>query len=629
MSDEVLSAARAPGTPVSADSVVTQERGGSIYMSPTLPLAAEYPSIPAMFDETADRWPDRPFLLERPVEGEGWRSVTYGEAQRQSRAIAQWLLNEGIGAGDVLAILSRPTIEHGVLMIGAQRVRVPTAPVNPAYSLLASDPAKVIGCIERTNARIAFVDDADAFQSAMVALAPLGVRFIIGRGSDHGLPCVRYDDIIATEPTARVDAETAKIRPDTVVRVMHTSGSTGTPKAAPLTSANMTLTVAQCEAVNLILHCEDQVQFIESMPFNHIMGGNYNFNNMIRMGAALHLDEGKPTPALFQKTLANLREVSPHIFHTVPAGYVMLCAELEHDADLQRRFFRNLVYMGSGGAALPADVLARMQAMAVANTGKEIPIFGFYGATEYSLGTVRYWPGPMEIIGLPLPGIDVKLTQEGDKLGMRIRSAALMPRSGYLGNQEASDALFDDEGYFITGDAMRFHDPAQPHLGLVFDGRLSDDFKMQTGTWVSVGVLREDLLAAGAGLFQDAVICGINEGHVSALIWGHEQRARRLLGAGADEQSYAQVMRDPLVREAVRSALEKFNETNPAAARFVATADLMSDPLDAPSGELTDKGSVNQRKVRERRLSDVTRLYDPSSDIFRFSSAPDAGDKSL
>lgn len=610
----------APGRQVSTCEVdVLKDENGTVYVRSNRPLVPEYSSIPALFDETADRWPNRPFLLERSPNANGWRSVTYADAARQSRGFAQWLLDNGMKAGDPVAILSKPSIEHGVIMIGAQRVRMPTAPINPAYSLIATDYQRLIDCITRVGARVCFVDDAQAFAGAIKSLAPLGVKFIFAVGHVEGIDHVRYEDVVATEPGPQIDIETDAIKGETISRIMHTSGSTGSPKAAPLPQSNATLTVAQCEAMGLLDLTDDQPLFLESMPFNHIMGGNYNFNNMIRMGAAIHLDEGKPTPALFPKTLENLRSISPHIFHTVPAGFIMLCDALESDGNFSQHFFKNIVYMGCGGAVLPASITARIKSLAMEATGREIPIFGFYGATEYSLGAVRYWTGPMEVIGLPPPGTELKLVPEGHKLEVRIRSRALMPRSGYIGNAATSDGLFDEDGYFRTGDAVRFLDTNQPHLGLIFDGRIAEEFKLLTGTWVSVGILRDDLLSSAAEILQEVVVCGLNEAHVGILVWVNVARARKVAQDAAGTLSYDELVRHDNVKAAVHEAISRFNQSNRASSRCVRAAVIMSEPLSPQQGELTDKGSVNQKRVRETRNEAVRALFDAkSANVLRY-----------
>jgi len=612
MREQAIAMADSPCEIDRAELAIAYQADGTIHLRSNRELGPQSRSLAHILDETAARWPDRPFLLQRSPAATGWQSISYAAAAAQTRAIAQWLLDSGYRPGDVVAIVSKPSIEHGLVALALQRVRMAGAPISPAYALATADFGKLIDCFERTGATLAFVDDLAAFADAARALAPLGIRFLAARGApdiDH----TSLAEALATPVTAAVADEMEQITPDTVARIMHTSGSTGTPKAAPLTQANLTLTIAQCEAMGLLDLGDDQPQFLESMPFNHIMGGNYNFGNMIRIGAALHLDEGKPTPALFAETLANLHTVSPHVFHTVPAGFMLLCDALEADVALRKRFYRNLVYFGCGGAVLPGDVKARLDTLSVEMTGRVIPIYGFYGATEYSLGAVRYWPGPMEVIGIPPPATALKLVPVGPKYELRIRSAALMPRSGYLGDPAASAALFDADGYFLTRDAMRFHDPKRPHLGLVFDGRIAEEFKLLTGTWVSVGSLCADLLSDLDGLIDEAVICGLNEPHVGALLWLNERAARRIGG----DHSLAALARSPEVAAAVDAGLAAFNRRNPGSSRRIVTARIMAAPLSAQSGELTDKGSVNQRRVRELRHDDVAALFAPDSDVLR------------
>ncbi len=587
---------------------------GSIYLSSRLPLVPPAKSITQMFDLVAETYPDRPFLKQRCPSTGGWREISYGQAQRDSRAIAQWLLDQGIRPGETFAILSGPSIEHAVLAIGVQRARIASAPFSAAYSLRDKSLAKLAGCMDRTQARVAFADGASQFADAIRFLDERGVQVIVTRGEVEGVSLTQYADVISTVPTEAVDTETRRITPDTITRIMHTSGSTGSPKAAPLPQANLTLTVAQCESVGLLNLGSDQPQFLESMPFSHIMGGNYNFYNMIRMGAVTYLDEGKPTPELFGQTLANLREVSPHIFHTVPAGFTMLCNALETDVDLRKRFFRNLVYMGCGGAALTDSVVNRLKAMSRAELGREIPIYGFYGATEYSLGTVRYWTSDrMDVIGLPLPATELKLVPTESKYELRIRSGTLMPRSGYLGNPEASNDLFDEEGFFRTGDAAKFLDPERPQDGLVFDGRIAEEFKLATATWVSVGALRTDLLSSSGPLIKDVVICGINQPYIGTLIWLDEDIARASLEQDGAGLSAEQLVRHPDIVERIRNAIQRFNSENPGGSRAVRRVRLIAEPLSETAGELTEKGSVNQRRVRETRAAEIMKLFEENN----------------
>ncbi|MEO8296501.1 MAG: AMP-binding protein [Burkholderiales bacterium] len=589
---------------------VTRRDDGSILLRSGIPLAPVRPSLPHLFDDAATAHPDRVFMRQRMAPGGAWREITYGQAARDSRAVAQWLLNQGAKPGDAVAVLSGNSLEHAVLSIGAQRVRVAVAPMSAGYSLMSTDHAKLKGCVARSGARFAFVDNVAPYAKALAALAPMGLRVIAVAGQAEGIETVPYAELVATEPTAAVEREMAAITHDTVARIMFTSGSTGTPKATPQTQANLTITVAQARSLGILDFGGEAPQHIEAMPFSHIMAGNFNLNNVIGAGGTIHLDDGKPIPALFAQTIANLREVSPHFYITVPLGYTMLCDAMEKDDALRDSFFKNLVYMGFGGAMLSDALVERLDALALKARGEKVPMYTFYGATEYLFGALRYWVTPrMDIIGLPLPDTDLKLVPDGAHYELRVKGRTLLPRSGYLGDAQASEALFDEEGFFRTGDAVRFADPANPIEGIVFSSRVAEDFKLTSGTYVAVNALRLDLMAAGDPLLREAVICGLNRDGVGALLWLNDVGVRAVLGEAVAALTNEQLASDERVVALLRDRIASFNAANPSGARAIRRAVLMAAPLTYDSGELTDKGTASQRVVRERRSADVEQLF--------------------
>lgn len=581
---------------------VVRRQDGSILLHSPLSLPPVRQSLPHIFDETADAHPDRLFMRQRAAPGGPWREFTYGAAQRAANGLAQWLIDQGLQPGDCVAYLSAPSIEHGIVAVATQRAGVAIAPVSVAYSLLSSDHAKLRHCIVKPGAKIVFVDDATAFAPAMRAIADLDVRFVAVRGAANGIDAARFSEVIATRPTAEVARRMAAITPDMIARIMHTSGSTGSPKATPQPQSNLTLTVAQTEAIGLLDFGGEPPQHLEAMPFSHIMAGNFNFANVIRAGGTIHIDDGKPTPELFARTVANLREVSPHFFITVPLGYVMLCDAMEADDTLRDAFFRNLRYIGFGGAVLPDTVKDRLLALSRAALGHELPIFSFYGATEYLFGTLKYWAGGRtDVIGLPLPGTDLKMQPVDGRYELRVKGPTLMPRSGYLGAPEASADLFDEEGYFRTGDAVDFADPARPEEGLVFAGRIADDFKLTSGTFVSVNSLRNDLIDHCAPLLREVVLCGLNEAYVGALVWAADPTL-------------------PDLRARVFAAIDEFNRRQTGSARRIGAALIEAAPLSFDAGELTDKGNISPRVIRQLRAAAVADLFAaaPTRPVLRF-----------
>ena len=591
-----MSFARTPEPSV----IATTDADGVIRLRSGLELPEPARSLPHLFDSIASQFPDRPFLRQRTPAGP-WREVTYARAKRDADGLAQWLIDNGLGFGDSVSYLSAPSIEHGIAAVGVQRSGAAIAPVSVAYSLLSRDHARLRQCVASIGARVVIVDDAVRYASAMQAVADLEVMFVAVEGSVPGLEIFYWKDVVATVPTSELTTRMGAIQPETIARIMYTSGSTGSPKPTPQPQSNLTVTVAQVEAVNLHDFGGEGPQVLEAMPFSHIMAGNFNFNNVIRAGGTIWIDDGKPTPDLFAQTIANLRDVSPHFFITVPLGYAMLCDAMEADNDLRDRFFRDLSYIGFGGAVLPQSVERRLLALSRAARGEEVPIYSFYGATEYLFGALKYWVGgSTEVIGLPLPATELKLVPNEDRYEMLVRSPTLMPRSGYIGAPEASAALFDEEGFFWTGDAVRFADPADPTKGIVFAGRLADDFKLLSGTYVSAAALRQDLLQACDPIVSEAVLCGLNEGHIGALVW----------------------IRGPAAVDELCDRIAAFNARQSGSARRIATALIMGEPLSFDNGELTDKGNVAPRVVRERRAHDVARLFaaNPDSRVLRFAA---------
>lgn len=586
---------------------VTVERraDGSVILSSPLSLGAVPRSLAHVFDEQAGRTPDAVFMRQRDATG-GWRGISYAAARRGANGLAQWLIDRGLGDGDVVSFLSEPSIEHGIAAIGVQRSGAAIAPVSVAYSLTATDHAQLRQCVSAVGAKVVIAVDATRYAAALRALAPLGVTIIAASGRVDGLEIVPWAEVIATAPRQDVADRMAAIRPEQIARIVYTSGSTGSPKPVPQPHANLNVTIAQTRALGLLDFGDEPPQILEAMPFSHIMAGNFNFNNVIAAGGTMWIDDGKPTTQLFARTLTNLRDVAPSYFITVPLGYSMLCQALEQDADLSRQFFSRLKFLGFGGAVLAEDVRDRLIALSLAARGRAVPIFSFYGATEYLFGALKYWTeGGTDVIGLPLPATDLKLVPLDGRYEMRIQGPTMMPRSGYIGAPEAAAALFDAEGYFRTGDAVRFADPDEPRAGLLFAGRLSEDFKLDSGTYVTVEPLRLALLAACGGQVSEAVICGLNQPWPSALLW------LRAPGRGPD------------VRALIEQAITAFNASQSGSARRIGAALILDEPPSLETGEVTIKGNVAQRVVRERRAADVARLYasPPDPAVMRFANS--------
>ncbi len=589
---------------------ITVKRGadGTIYISSDHPLPEMKRSVPHILEERAAEHPERNFIGERGAGG-AWAFITYGEANAKADAVASALLARGLDQSTPLMILSGNSIAHAVMALGAMKAGVPVAPVSVPYSLMSSDFAKLRHVVALTQPKMIFADHGDLFAKALAAVGE-GAEIVTQTGSVSG--ATSYDGLVSTAPDKAVRASMEKIGHDTVAKYLFTSGSTGMPKGVIQTHRMMMAQIAAGEALRTEEPDPSEIpQSLEWMPWNHISAGNISFNGNMSSGGTVYLDAGKPIPGMFEQTIANLREVSPRVFGSAPVAFAMLADAMERDPALRASFFKNLEYMGYGGATLSSDIYDRMQALAVAETGMRIPLTTMYGATETQGITVVHWVTErVGLVGLPVPGITLKLVPNGAKLEVRVKGATVTP--GYLNDPKKTAEAFDEEGFYSLGDAAKFLDENKPELGLVFDGRVTEDFKLSSGTWVSTGTLRADAVAACTPLVQDAVVCGLDKPYIALLAWPNIAGARKVAGLpdDADPQS---VISHPKVVEHLRAALQKHNKVGGGSSTRIARIHLMLEPPSIDGHEITDKGYVNQAATAARRAHLVERLYqDPA-----------------
>jgi len=530
------------------------------------------------------RWareaPQRTFLAERSERG--WRKVSYREALEFVRRIGQALLERGLGPSLPVVILSDNSIDHALLALAAMHVGVPVAPVSPAYSLMSKDFAKLKAIFGLLRPGLVWAADAAKFAPALAAV---------------GGTVTPMQDLLAPEATSAVDDAFARIGPDTVAKILFTSGSTGAPKGVINTQRMLTVNQEQCALVWPFVADRPQV-LVDWLPWNHTFGGNNNFDMMLRNGGTIWIDGGKPAPGLVETTVANLKEISPTMYFNVPRGFDLLVPFLEKDAELRANFFRDLDFVVYAGAALPQNLFERMKQLARAELGRDLPLVSAWGSTETApMATgVHYEVRRTGNIGLPVPGCELKLVPAAGKLEVRVHGANVTP--GYYGRDDLTRAAFDEEGYYRIGDAVKFADPDDASLGLVFDGRIAEDFKLSTGTWVHVGATRVKLIAAGDPLIQDAVITGHERAEVGALVF---LNAAAMKARGLDEAG---------VRGHVRAALDRLiAETGSGSSTHPVRALVAAEPPSIDANEITDKGYINQRAVLERRAALVERLH--------------------
>lgn len=595
---------------------VDRRADGTIYVSSEYPLGEMYRSTVHLLEEKAAAHPARNFIGERDKSGQ-WTFITYGDADRAADAVATALLARGMNQSTPLMILSGNSIAHAVMMLGAMKAGVPVAPVSVPYSLMSSDFSKLRHVFELTRPRMIFAEQGAMFERALRALDLSSVDVVTCEGVPEGVASFHYDAILATPvDKAAVKASMDRIGHDTVAKYLFTSGSTGMPKGVIQTHRMMMAVVAGQQALRTEEPDPEEVpQSLEWMPWNHISAGNIGFNGNLSAGGTVHLDAGKPVPGLFEQTIRNLRDVSPRVFGSAPVAFAMLADAMEKDAELRKSFFRNLEYMGYGGATLSSDIYDRMQALAIAETGQRIPLTTMYGATETQGITVVHWlTERVGLIGLPLPGITLKLVPNGTKLEVRVKGPTVTP--GYLNDPKKTKEAFDEEGFYSLGDAARFLDPDKPEEGIVFDGRVTEDFKLSSGTWVSTGTLRADVVAACTPLVQDAVICGLDKPYIALLAWPNLAAAKAIAGLH-DNATPAEITSHPKVVAHIREALQRHNKAGGGSSTRIARIHLMTEPPSIDGHEITDKGYVNQRATLDRRANLVARLYEetPPEDV--------------
>ena len=572
----------------------------------------------------AERAPEQVFLAERVAEREGFSEHTYRAIWDATQRAAGWLLERGASVRRPLMILSDNSVDNAVLQLAAQHVGVPVAPISPAYSLMSRDHAKLRAIAELVRPAVAFVDDPARFAAALSALEsaddfePAWVCSV-----DPPAGFSRMDELVEhAADLASVERAHGRIGPESIAKILFTSGSTGEPKGVINTHRMLTSNQQMIAQLWRFLATRPPV-LVDWLPWNHTFGANHNFFMVLRNGGALYINDGKPVPALVGRTVENLRRVAPTLYFDVPRGFEMLLPHLERDEALRTKFFSRLDLMFYAGAALPQSLWDRMERVSrLARGTSPVPMVSAWGATETSpLVTSVHFPIPRAgVIGLPAPGVELKLVPDGTKLEMRVRGPNVTP--GYFRRDDLSDDAFDEEGFYKIGDAGRFADPRRPERGLIFDGRVAESFKLTTGTWVHAGTLRIQAVAACSPVVSDAVVTGHDRDEVGLLLIPNLEACRRVSGDSGED--LATLLAHPEVWSVIREGLGTHNASAGGSSQRIARARFLLEPLSIDATEITDKGYVNQRAVLERRAADVEALYRgaPGSVILGSSPAP-------
>ncbi len=537
-----------------------------------------------VFRARAEQHPERALAAER--EGDDWRTLTWGAARSAADSVAQALLDAGLGPERPLMVLSGNSLAHLKLTLGAYTAGVPVLPISPAYSLLSRDHARIRAIAESCAPGMVFADDGERFGPALAALP---------------IRAVTLDELESTRPGAEVERAFERVGPDAVAKILFTSGSTGAPKGVINTHLMLCSNQQALGQVWPFMREEPPV-LVDWLPWSHTFGGNHNLGQVLAFAGTLYIDDGKPAPPLFERTIAALRDVRPTVYYNVPAGYALLAPRLESDRALAAAFFSRLRFMFYAAAALPEALWKRLRAVADEVADHPVPLTASWGTTETAPAatTAHFASARCGCIGVPLPGVTLKLVPAASKLEIRLTGPNVTP--GYHDDAAATAAAFDEEGFYRTGDAVYLVDDEDPNRGLLFDGRLAEDFKLGTGTWVHVGQLRTRLVSA-AGVLTDAVICGHDRECAAALAWVNQAEARRVCSASEDV-----ALDDPALRAHLAARLAEL-KAGGGSASCIARLLLLEEPPDIDAGEITDKGYINQRRVRERRPDLVDRLF--------------------
>ncbi|MHC2331325.1 feruloyl-CoA synthase [Bradyrhizobium sp. USDA 4454] len=590
------------------DVTVERRDDGTIYLRPKVGLV----DFPARLTDRLHHWakaePNRVFMAERAAGG-GWRQITYAQLLETTRRIASALIARGLSAERPIVILSGNSIDHALVALGALYAGVPFCPVSPAYSLVSRDYGKLSFVIKLLTPGLVFVDDADKFSDALRANVGPDVEIAASRGAVAGRVVTRLAGLMATPEDPRLDAINAAIGPDTIAKFLLTSGSTGNPKAVINTQRMICANQVMLRETLAFLKDEPPV-IVDWLPWNHTFGGNHNVGLTLYNGGSMYLDEGKPMPGGIEETVRNLREISPTVYFNVPKGYESLLPYLRDDAALRARFFHRLHAMFFSGAALSPFVWNSLDALAVQEKGYRVPMLTGLGATETSpfFMSVRPDTSRSGHVGLPVSGNEAKLVPNNGKLEVRARGPNVTP--GYWRQPELTAKAFDQEGFYKFGDALKPANPGDLDAGFDFDGRIAEDFKLASGTWVSVGPLRARFVGTCAPLVRDVVIAGINRDELAAIVI-LDLDGCRLINPALAANDIAAAANDPLVRAAFRERFARVLAGATGSSTRIARAILLDTPLSIDRGEVTDKGSINQRAVLEHRTDIIEALYAP------------------
>jgi feruloyl-CoA synthase len=588
---------------------------GSLLVRPDEPLGAYPKVLTDRVAEWAEIAPDRICAAKRDREG-GWRTLTYSQVFAAVRNIAQALIDRGLSADRPVAILSENDLEHLLLMLAGQHAGIPTTHISPVYSLVSKDLAQLRHCLGLLTPGMVFVSDGEKYRRAIEVAVGDEVEVIVASSTPEFRKTTRFAELLATKPTNALAAAHERIDPDSPAKFLFTSGSTGMPKAVINTHRMICCNQQMIAQVFGFLQDEPPV-LVDWLPWNHTFGGNHNIGIALYNGGGFYIDEGKPGPGFISETIRNLREIAPTVYFNVPKGYEDLLPALRADRELRENFFSRLKMLFYAGAGLSQPVWDAYRKLARETCGERVVMVTGLGSTETAPMAIQTtWETDRAgVIGIPIPGVEAKLVPQAGKLEVRVRGPNITP--GYWRQPELTRKAFDEEGFYKFGDAVRFVDAADVNNGFLFDGRFSEDFKLATGTWVSVGPLRARILSFFAPFVRDVVITGHDRDDVGMMIFADVEACCALCPGGSLRSdtgsglgpAASDILRHEAVRGRFRDLLVAFAAEATGSSNRVSRAILLEEPPSLDAREITDKGSLNQRAVLEHRARLVEELY--------------------
>jgi feruloyl-CoA synthase len=580
---------------------------GVIYVESLHPLGEYELRLTDRLEFWARATPDQIFLAQRKQDGD-WQTITYSEFLSRVRRLAAGLLRRGLSKERPLMILSGNSIQHALLALAATYVGIPYAPVSPAYSLAVNEFRALTHVRENFRPSILFVDDGKRFERALKAVCRGEEEIVFHSSAPDGLPCICLSDLETSEDFANVEQAKREVGPDTVAKVLYTSGSTGLPKGVITTHRML---CANQKMISHALPClaEAPPVLCDWLPWHHTFGGSHNFGIVLHHGGTLFIDSGKPMPEFFGETARNLHDVAPTAYFNVPRGYELLVQHLRTDTELRTKFFSRLQLLFFAAAGLGQRVWDELQDIAYLACGEEIQMVTALGATETAPGALYTGADGAASghVGLPAPGVELKLVPTSESLELRLRGPSITP--GYWRRRELRDVVFDEEGYYRSGDAIRFLDPAQPCKGFLFDGRLDEDFKMATGTWVRVGALRMQILGHFGDILQDVVIAGPDRDYLAALFFPALGACRQLCRDLPADAAPGEVLFHTDVIRIFQERLNSLAALSTGQSTCILRAAFADTPPSIEKMEITDKGSINQRMILKNRAEQIEELF--------------------